>query len=316
MDVRFKQAIQALIDRKPLSEVLSSFRSNGAISVSQVSGVIDKIKAKHPHDPSRVHIKGDGHLQQTIYSKRHDINLILREELDLYMQKWTHPSTAVDASGWTDAALVHAYFKCAYFRDVLRFTITALLRAAPDLLIDRSFFTRAGMALRKPGVDLAVRPITWDTSILKLTEGYAHSLFSPKIYTKLDPCQVTGLSGGIEMTVHAIRILLHMWPSGVIIQTDADNAFCSLLTHFMLQSVDSSVPDMLPFIYLKYKEPSTVRFDQAEIFVKEESIKVADCQPNYLTLPYSQSSPKSSSPTPSAFYSLSWTTTIFTSRAA
>jgi hypothetical protein len=172
------------------------------------------------------------------------------------------------------------------------------------------------MALRKPGVELAVRPITWDTSILKLTEGYAHSLFSPKIYTKLDPCQVTGLSGGIEMTVHAIRILLHMWPSGVIIQTDADNAFCSLFTHFMLQSVDSSVPEMLPFIYLKYKEPSTVRFDQAEIFVKEESIKVDDFQPNYLTLPYSQSSPKSSSPTPSAFYSPSWTTTIFTSRAA
>jgi hypothetical protein len=174
---------------------LRVFRSNGAVRIDE--HIIGKLADKHPHDPSRQFIPADTSIKDTINRERQQVELILKEELDQYMRTWTDPSTATDSSGWTDSDLVHAYFKCEYFRDVLRYVITALIRASPELFVDPDFFSRTGMALRKPTVELAVRPVTWDNSILKLAEGFIHHTFSAKIYSKLDSCQVSGLSGGV-----------------------------------------------------------------------------------------------------------------------
>ena len=80
-----------------------------------------------------------------------------------------------------------------------------------------------------------------------------------------------GISGGIEVAVHAARTLTHMFPMKAWLRIDSWNAYSSLFALCFLLAVAEKIPHLLPFLWNKYKQPSQMEFDGVPILSKRDT---------------------------------------------
>ena len=69
------------------------------------------------------------------------------------------------------------------------------------------------------------------------------------------------ISGGIEILIHTIRIILEMNSDFVIIKTDIKNAFNELSREAIINAVNEQANEILPYVHNLLNEPSEVIFN-------------------------------------------------------
>ena len=143
--------------------------------------------------------------------------------------------------------------------------VNILLRGECPPAITRILFGAKLLALTKRSG--GIRPIavgyTWRRIVAKCANAYAIS----KLSGVLQPLQLgVGVKGGCEAAVHATRRLITDLPDGwAATKLDYSNAFNTLRRDRMLQTVEASVPELLPFCLLAYQNPSLLAYGNRSV---------------------------------------------------
>ena len=79
-----------------------------------------------------------------------------------------------------------------------------------------------------------------------------------------------GTPHGAEAAVHAARLFLdNLQPNEVILKLDFKNAFNTIRRDKMLKAVRSLAPDLAPFVYSAYSEPSILFWGEQTLLSRE-----------------------------------------------
>ena len=121
-----------------------------------------------------------------------------------------------------------------------------------------TFFGATLIALQKKGGGL--RPIVVGLTLCRLAAKCLGSRVLQPMSTLLAPLQLGyGTPHGAEAAVHATRLYLDNMPDDhLFLKLDFSNAFNSLRRDRMLESVREHAPEMYPFVFSAYEEPSSL----------------------------------------------------------
>ena len=108
--------------------------------------------------------------------------------------------------------------------------------------------------------DGRVRPIAVGCTLWRLVAKSAGTYVMDSMGALLAPCQLRyGTALGCEAAVHATRLYLrNLQPGHVILKLDFKNAFNCIHCDKVLQAVSDLVPELVPFVYSAYSEPSSI----------------------------------------------------------
>ena len=103
-----------------------------------------------------------------------------------------------------------------------------------------------------------IRPIVIGFTLRRLASKCANSFGADRLKAYFRPFQLgVGTPGGCEAAIHSARRYLEALPPGhVFVKLDFTNAFNSLHRHDMLLSVHNRIPEIYPYCYSAYSEPS------------------------------------------------------------
>ena len=136
--------------------------------------------------------------------------------------------------------------------------INLLLEGKMSPSIRPSFLGATLVALEKKGG--GIRPTAVGCTLSRLAAKTASKQVMHDMGALLAPHQLGyGIPLGAEATVHAACIYLHnLQPDNVLLKLDFRNAFNCIRWDKMLKSVEELAPELFPFVYFVYSEPSTL----------------------------------------------------------
>ena len=131
------------------------------------------------------------------------------------------------------------------------------------------FFGASLVALEKK--DGGVRPIAVGCTLRRLAAKTSSNHIMNAMGALLAPRQLGyGTPHGAEAVVHAARLYLdNLQPNEVILKLDFKNAFNTIRRDKMLKSVRSLAPELAPFVYSAYREPSNLFWGEQTLMSRE-----------------------------------------------
>ena len=127
---------------------------------------------------------------------------------------------------------------------------------------------------KKPGV----RPVGVGEVLRRIIGKAITTILKQDIVNATAPIQVcSGLSGGAEAAIHALRKIYDDPKTEAVILVDADNAFNSLNRNAALRNIQCTCPQFASYLINTYRKPAKLHISQSdEILYSEEGVTQGD----------------------------------------